>query len=365
MGLNKLILTLLLSFLNIFRFLMPIKKNKITFISITSNVLDQDFKEIDHLLKKVGTYDLHYNLIVFKKTLKDDFLYMLNCMKQLYQINTSKMIILNDNNFVVTKFKRKGTYVLQTWHACGAIKKFGNQIERQYPIKNYDMVVVNSNYWIEAYCEAFGVNKQQILLCGMPRVDKLCKEDARANLKENFFQKYPSLRDMYIVLYAPTFRGNIIKGLRYEKLDVDNLLSQLPDNYALLYKMHPLLKEVSLGTHERLYNVSEDDLHMLLCACDCLISDYSSILFDYAILQKKAICYACDYEEYDKTIGFNVDYLHDMPSDLCTHEEMLIQHLTDKQFDQARMKKFQETFMPFTDGQNGIRVVEEIKKRMP
>ena len=106
---------------------------------------------------------------------------MLNCFRQLYEINTSKLIILNDNNFVVTKFKRKGTYVLQTWHACGAIKKFGNQLTtRQYPVKNYDVVLANSSYWTQAYSEAFGVKQEQIAITGMPRVDvlKMCIRDS-------------------------------------------------------------------------------------------------------------------------------------------------------------------------------------------
>lgn len=343
---------------------MPIHKNKITFISITADTLDQDFKAIDEELRKRCDFDIHYNLIVFKKTLKDDFLYMLNCIKQLYEVNTSKLIILNDNNFVVTRFKRKGTYVLQTWHASGAIKKFGNQIERSYPIKNYDVVLSNSVYWIHAYSEAFGVNHHQVLISGMPRVDKLCDRTNVNDMRHGLLKKYPQLKDAYVVLYAPTFRGNIIHGLRHDTIDMGDIISKLPKHYVVLYKMHPLLQDVSLGETNRLINVFQEDLYTLLCACDCLISDYSSILFDYSLLHKKMICYASDYEEYEQNIGFNVSYQQEMPCDICVSEDELLSQLKDPSFSKQRLEEFQDKFMPFRDGNNTKRVVDEIIKLM-
>ncbi|MEG0273541.1 MAG: CDP-glycerol glycerophosphotransferase family protein [Longicatena sp.] len=364
MGLKKAVLTCLLQVCNFFFRMCSIKQNRITFISLTADHLEQDFLEIDKLLREDNKYDLHYNLIVFKKTLKDDFMYMLNCIRQLYEINVSKLIILNDNNFVVSTFKREGTYVLQTWHACGAIKKFGNQIERQYPVRNYDGVLANSTYWKDAYHEAFGVKQEQVIITGMPRVDKLCDEEIVSSYKERFYEKYPQYRDQYKVLYAPTFRGNIIKGLRYDDLDLASVMFQLPSDYVMFYKMHPLLADASLKEGERIVNVSHEDLYMLLCACDCLITDYSSILFDYSLLGKKAICYASDYEDYQQTIGFNVQYQKEMPSKICTNEQELIEQLSECSFDEGKMKKFQEMFMPFDDGGNAKRVYAHIQKVM-
>lgn len=364
MGLKKAVLTCLLQVCNFFFRMCSIKQNRITFISLTADHLEQDFLEIDKLLREDNKYDLHYNLIVFKKTLKDDFMYMLNCIRQLYEINVSKLIILNDNNFVVSTFKREGTYVLQTWHACGAIKKFGNQIERQYPVKNYDGILSNSSYWKDAYHEAFGVKPEQVVVSGMPRVDKLCDEKVVSSYKEQFYEKYPQYRHQYKVLYAPTFRGNIIKGLRYDDLDLASLMSQLPEDYVMFYKMHPLLADASLKEGERIVNVSHEDLYMLLCGCDCLITDYSSILFDYSLLGKKAICYASDVEDYQQTIGFNVDYLHEMPSDICKCEEELIMQLKEKNYDQKRLNIFKDKFMHYSDGKNVQRVVHKIKSIM-
>ncbi|MEG1474630.1 MAG: CDP-glycerol glycerophosphotransferase family protein [Longicatena sp.] len=362
MGLEKAILMMLLSFLNLFKRWMPIQDNKITFISLTSDKLEQDFKEIDTLLRAKGCYDIHYNLTLFKKTLKGDFLYMLNCLKQLVEINTSRLIILNDNNFVVTKFKREGTQVLQIWHACGAVKKFGNQIQRQYPIQNYDYVMSNSEAWKHAYAEAFGVQEDQVIISGMPRADALVSEIKRNEYKQSFYAKYPQLRDKYIILYAPTFRGNIINGLRYEAFDVEKVIEQLPEDMVIVYKMHPLLKSV-FADNARLINANDEELYMLMCASDCMISDYSSILFDYSLLGKKIICYTSDYSEYDKTIGFNIDYKNEMPCNICTSEKAVIQELLQKEeIYQEKLNYFQKKYMPFTDGRNAHRICEFIAK---
>lgn len=364
MGFQKALLTLVLKIFNLFRFLMPIHENRITFISLTSDHLQDDFACIYQHLQDIGCYDLRCNLIVFKKTRKDDFKYMLNCFKQLYQINTSRLIILNDNNFVVTRFKRKHTYVLQTWHACGAIKKFGNQIKRTYPIQNYDRILSNSAYWKPVYAQAFHVQEEQVIVTGMPRVDALCDPLQVEAMRQAFFKRYPKYAHMYIILYAPTFRGNIIQGLRYDTIDFDSMLSQLPKDTCIFYKMHPLLKDISLGEKDALINANHEDLQQLLCACDCLITDYSSILFDYSLLHKKAVCYASDYEEYEKAIGFNVDYVQSMPSCICSDEASLLETLKKRCVDMERVVRFQKQFMPYTDGKNIERVIVEIKKLM-
>ena len=57
--------------------------------------------------------------------------------------------------------KPKNVKVLQIWHACGAVKKFGNQIKRQYPVQNYDYVLCNAEYWKDPYSQAFNVEKDQ------------------------------------------------------------------------------------------------------------------------------------------------------------------------------------------------------------
>lgn len=361
MGLKKIILNLILYTMHLFRFLMPVRKNRITFISITQDHPTYDFKLLYDALKKEDKYDIRLNLVLYEHSLKADFLYLFNCMRQLYELHTSRMVIINDNNYVVTKFKRSSTNVLQLWHAAGAVKQFGNQIKREYPIQSYDFVLANAPVWIKPYQEAFGVGEDAIKVTGMPRLDRLCNQHQRLSYQKAFYKKYPHLKGKQIILYAPTFRGNIIDGLWHEGLDMEDLIQQLPEDTVLLYKLHPLLKGAKFPEQARLINVFDESLYMLMCVSTALISDYSSILFDYALLNKKIICYAPDMESYGKTIGFNIDYVNDMPCPICMLQEDVLQECLQLQaFNAKRLKGFRDRFMTYHDGKNTLRVLRLI-----
>ena len=154
MGIKKIIINIILKIANIFVLRCSIKQGQIAFISLESNQLESDLELIYQELKKENKYSLKMVLINYnKKSLINNFLYMLNCIKQIYVINTSKVVLITDNNYVISNFKRPGVKVIQVWHATGAIKKFGNAIKREYPIKNYDYVIVNDN--VEDAANAF------------------------------------------------------------------------------------------------------------------------------------------------------------------------------------------------------------------
>lgn len=89
------------------------------------------------------------------------------------EIKRSQLVILNDNNYVISHMKPKSTKVLQVWHACGAVKRFGNQIRRKYTVSNYDAVLACSPVWQRVYSEAFGVQPAQVQVTGCPRLDTL------------------------------------------------------------------------------------------------------------------------------------------------------------------------------------------------
>lgn len=361
MGLKKLILNFVLNFFSILLPLFPIKRNRITFVSLTANELKDDFLLLNQELEKNQDIELRYVLIKFKKNIIGDMLYFFNCIKQLFIINTSHIVILNDNNYVVSNFKREGVIVIQVWHACGAVKKFGNDIEREYEIRNYDYVISNSDYWKPVYESAFHLPQSHVLTYGMPRVDKLFDFEWIEDRKREMKKKYPILENHYIYLYAPTFRGNIIKGFSYEKIELNDVIEKLPSNVVILYRMHPLLHDISLGENEKVINVANEELNDLLACADCLISDYSSIIFDFSILLKRMICYVPDLEEYKSTLGLNVDY-EMIPAKKCFTKEELIQEMKNINENQFDMKQFKDTFFKYQDGKSVERIVEWMLK---
>ena len=194
-----------------------------------------------------------------------------------------------------------------------------------------------------------------MLPLGIPRTDALFSKACRLAYRNELLEKYPELQGKYVILYTPTFRGNIIKGLRHVDLDLSSLIEKLPDHYAVMYKMHPLLRDVDLGSGERILNVTDEELNHLYTVADCLITDYSSILFDFSIMEKKVILYTPDLAEYGETLGFNID-LKSIPFPVCQTAESLTKELCIKDYDKKSIKAFKDMYFMYQDGESTKRV---------
>ena len=357
MGLKVFILNIVLSFFNFFVKACPIDPKKVSFVSLESNTLQDDMKMIYDEIKDDG-YHISLVLTTFQKNnLWTNFTYFLNTIKQLYVINTSALVILNDNNFVVSKYKRDKVKVIQLWHASGAIKKFGNVITRSYPIANYDYVLCNGNYWIKPYSAAFSVQENQVLPIGMPRLDCVVNAEYMEQERQKMFSRYPEWKGKHIVLYAPTFRGDIYQGVHNIPIQLENIAKQMGDDTIVIYKCHPLLHNVSYPKSSRVYNMTDEKLYSLFSISECLISDFSSIVLDYALLNKPVYAYVPDLQTYLKERGCFVDFYDLMQDNIAETEEQLISIMkAGKNFSHVITEKY----IDCKDGKNLTRTVSLI-----
>lgn len=362
MGIQKIILNIVLTIESFFLRFLSIKRNRITFISLEQDRLILDFKMIYNALDH-EKYDIQLCLIHYEKNLKGQFRYFLNCLKQLYYVYTSHLIILNDNNYVVSNFKRKNTIVLQVWHACGAIKKFGNAVNRKYTISNYDYVLATSSYWKKPYSEAFSVQEDKVLPIGMPRTDKLFNKKKKKKYVNEIYEKYPQLQGKKIILYAPTFRGNIYQGFKNVSLDAKKIIDSLPEDYVLIYKFHPLVGDIQLASDKRIINMNQESTYKLFCVSDMLISDYSSIVFDYLILNKPLIFYVPDLEEYMSDLGVYVD-VRTLGFPICMNEDEIIYSIQNYSVNKTIHKQNKNQFIEIQDGESTKRVIDWINQIM-
>ncbi len=362
MGIQKVILNIVLTVESFFLKMLKIKKNRIVFISLESDVLTSDSKLVYDMLNK-NKYEVKLCLIEYHKNLFGQFLYFLNCMKQLYYVYTSKLVIVSNNNYVISNFKREGVIVLQLWHACGAIKKFGNAIVREYLVSGYDYVVSTSSYWKKAYSEAFGVDENHVINTGMPRNDELFDECKVKEYREELINKYPILKDKKVILYAPTFRGNIYKGFRNIEFGALKVIENLDEDYVFIYKFHPLLGNVEMEKHPRILNMNQEDTHRLFCVSDYLISDYSSIVFDYMILQKPILFYVPDYKEYMSDLGVFVE-IEELNCPICYKEADIVDVIKQNISETSSLIHLKDVFFDYQDKYSTKRIVEFIDKIM-
>lgn len=287
--------------------------------------------------------------------------YFFNCIKQVYYINTSHVVILDYNNYVISHFKRKGVKVLQIWHASGAIKKFGNDIKRDYKIRNYDYVIASSEKWRKPYSTAFNIDKSNILITGIPKIDNLFSEEITCLNREKMMLKYPFIKNKKVVLFAPTFRGDPIKDIKYQPINLEYIKNKLGKEYVIIYKMHPWFGNKIISDDEEIINGNNESIRELFSITDYLITDYSAILFDFTIMKKPIVLYAPDLEEYKATRGIYIDYENTVPAPICSTEDEVIEAIKNNIFDIKKITSFRDMYFKHQDTNSTERVCKVIR----
>ena len=302
------------------------------------------------------------------------------CAKAKYIITNSIL----DNGIL----KKEGQVFIQTWHGtplkklrCDIVAEKGNAMNSLREIKNKnDMDIVRFDYFISpsAYCtEKFissfnlkELKKENIIIeTGYPRNDLLFNYTETDVKKVRNTVNLPEGKK--VILYAPTFRDNQHDGARYvynTHVDFDRLRELFGDEYVVLFRAHYFVaSQFDFSKYEGfIYNVSEyDDITPLYLITDILITDYSSVLFDFANLMRPMVFYMYDLEEYENEIRGFYFPASDLPGPIARTEEELfdvlnnIEMMSDRYA--SKYKAFNEKFNYLDDGNAARRVVDELK----
>ncbi|WP_255247487.1 CDP-glycerol glycerophosphotransferase family protein [Paucisalibacillus globulus] len=298
----------------------------------------------------------------------------LTYLKSIFHLATASTILV-DNYFgflAVTKFKKE-TKCIQLWHAAGAIKKFGFQkpttenrsthshkrFAKVYSRFNY--TIVGSERMATIFQDSFGLTDDRILRTGIPRTDFFYSKRAVEKVHQQLITTFPITREKKVILYAPTFRDHSLSGYHI-RLDIEKLYKELANDYVLFIKAHPAVTcEFNAKHKEFVYDVSDyyDVNHLLLCT-DILITDYSSIPFEFALLEKPMIFYAYDIDEYKDTSGLIDDFDNQMPGPIVRTTEDIIKVIIHQDFQIEKIKPFSEEWNQYSVGRSSINLSQII-----
>ncbi len=289
-------------------------------------------------------------------------------------------IILMDNVFLPYAYlrRRKGTKVVQLWHGTGTIKKFGQdtntgklkRLEKRAN-SNITHLIVNSPTMKRLYAGAFGVNETKVYALGLPKSDEFFRrlkeiEICKKNPYKNYiYKKYEIPTDKKLILYAPTFRDNADQNPRLIEL-LEELGHNLPEEYCLGLRLHPHIahafEKQQLGSS--ICQLSfEKDVNTVLMAADLLITDYSSIIFEYCLLKRPMIFYAYDYEEFsDQGRGFYYNYETFVPGPVAFSCKEVLDIIRNKEFQLKKVEEFIGNHYLYTDGNATDRLLELLKQ---
>lgn len=283
--------------------------------------------------------------------------YMMSFMKA--YANARAVFICNYFVPVTSCKKREETTVVQLWHSCGALKKFGYDSEEDISshfkgsvTRNFDLITVSSKECVKAFVSAFRLKEDIVKPLGVSRTDVFFDESYNEQCRREFFERYPDYKGKKIVLYAPTFRGNALDCHCVGEEYAAELEKKLGEAWKVIIKMHPRL-------HSGLTNC-DIATNRLMPVADVLVTDYSSLVFEYALYKKPWVIFAPDIESYSKGRSFYLDYKADMPAPLVTEGEKLAQAVIDseKSFDHDGVERFTEKYMSACDGRSTERIID-------
>jgi len=247
--------------------------------------------------------------------------YLLRLVRGMYLLRTSGLFVV-DNAYLPIHVAphRRDTTVVQVWHAVGALKRFGLDAhtppadpERRFLHRYYDVVVCTAERSRAPWSAAFGVPLERVLPLGTPRTDAFADPDAVATTRRRILARHPELRGRTVVLYAPTFRGRGAAKRGTAHLDGVALRAALPDDHILVLKTHPNLDPATTATDG--FDLIIDpttELNELLAAADILVTDYSSSIFEWALLRRPLVLLVPDLAEYEADPGLYLDYRTEM-----------------------------------------------------
>lgn len=358
---------------------LPLQRNKVVFIQFNGKGYADNPKYIaEEFIRRKSTTKLIW--------LVDDKKYdfpreitpvLMGSLESIYHLSTAKVWVSN-YRFQDKVLKREGQIYVQTWHGGLGIKKIEkgafDKLTKEYvAMAEYDSQITdvflsNCTFLSRLFLKDFWY-QGPILQVGAPKNDIFFHDNSC--IKERLIKKYSLPRDCKFLLYAPTFRKNGLRLLR--QFPAQECLKALErkdgKSWICLIRAHPHLT-YTFGNRVRLneftYNISSHaDAQEVLVLADVLITDYSSIMFDFVLQGKSCFVYAPDKEEYMDERGIYYS-LEELPFPLSLNKEQLIKNLENgvEEDYSEKVKEFMDRQGVVDDGNASRKVVNYILKEL-
>ncbi|MDH5244610.1 MAG: CDP-glycerol glycerophosphotransferase family protein [Chloroflexota bacterium] len=288
---------------------------------------------------------------------------------------TADVILIDDYMPVIYGIDDPGVRIIQLWHASGAFKtvgysrvgKAGGPSPFSRIHKNYSYAIVSSDHDVPFYAEAFGIPESRVVPTGIPRMDRFFDSEARARGREAALAAFPMSRGRTAILFAPTFRGGT-RTASYDtgRIDYEALHALATEKDAVvIFKMHPFVREplrIPDALRDRLVDATASpvDVNDLLFVVDLLITDYSSIVFEFSTLGRPMLFFAYDLEEYVADRDFYVPFEEFVPGRIVRTFDALLDAIRREDYELEKVHAFAARHFDHLDGSSTDRVIDEL-----
>jgi CDP-ribitol ribitolphosphotransferase / teichoic acid ribitol-phosphate polymerase len=271
--------------------------------------------------------------------------------------------------------------IIQVWHASGALKTVGysrvgkpggpTPFARRH--KNYTHALVSGAHDVPYYAEAFGLPEERVVPTGIPRMDRYFDPAHRDASIARARELFPQIDGRFTILFAPTFRGHGPRGAHYhyDQIDWAALHAMCEEkNAVVIWKMHPFVRvpaPIPDAYRDRIIDASRApiDVNDLIFAVDLLVTDYSSIVFEFSTQMKPMIFFAYDLDEYIASRDFYVPFEEFVPGPIVRTFDDLLQLVRSHRYDATEVAAFARRHFDHLDGSATDRVIDELILAQP
>ena len=359
--------------------LCPIKKNKIVMESFGGKNFSDNPKVIAlEIVKQKKPWDVVWLSLEKPEDLPEEIRWVkYGTIKALYEWGTARVWIDNVRH-QFRPIKRKKQYYIQTWHGAFSLKCIEkdaeDKLDKEY-VKSAkkdgyltDAIISSCKFYDDIYSKSFWLNEHtEILKTGSPRNDALFQLMDNNQTAKSVRARLNLGTDTFVVLYAPTFRDDhTLDG--YIKT-FDSIVMAFENRFKrkciVLIRMHPNVSDQGevYQSSDKIINVSNyPDAQELAFASDCVISDYSSIMFDFLFLHKPVFVCALDIEKYNETRGL-LPVIYQLPWVINQSNKELENSILsyDEKKYHSQVSSFLEKYPFYDDGKASERIVFKLQ----
>lgn len=342
---------------SILKYLIIIKKQQILFVSFGGQKYDDSPKSVyEMMIQDVRFKNFEFIWAFTDKSLESNVkkdkrtkFVKIDTPRYFKYVLSSKVWITNTSVERSFNLKRKKIIYMNTWHGT-PLKKMGFDIQYAKSNKHIarnmlaDIFLAQSDYEAEIFSRIYGIPMSNMVKVGLPRNDKL--GTMRNQEKKNIKEKLLITSNKKIILYAPTYRDSAITHEDENiKNSLVNWIEYLKNDYVVLVRAHYEVNQAIDNLNQKIIDVSQyPSLNDLMEISDILLTDYSSIMFDYSILKKPIYLYCYDFERYNNERGLYFDPRKYFPN---TAEKENIGTMISEKYDTSELLKFKNKYVMY------------------
>ncbi|MCJ8007973.1 CDP-glycerol glycerophosphotransferase family protein [Lederbergia wuyishanensis] len=367
-------------FFNLFK-LFPLK-NKLTFVISFGDNSKYVYDEIQRQKIPVEIVVLYKGSAnkYFKEEKKDitiipfESVNIIFILKSIFHLATSKHILI-DNYFgflAATNFK-SSVKCIQLWHASGALKKFGLEdmsVQKRSTIaqkrflnvySKFQKVIVGSDIMADIFIKSFNLTNENILKTGIPRSDFFYNVTLQQEIIKRLYKENDLLRYKKKILYAPTYRDGQLNHFEMQ-LDIKKMQEELGKDHILILRIHPSIKnrEDYSSIYPGFvfeYSSIKYDINEILLIADYLITDYSSIPYEFSLLKRPMIFFTYDLEKYKVERGLTENFESMVPGPVVKQTSDVINLIREKQFNPKLIDQYATVWNKYSTGNSSTKLV--------